>query len=498
MNDIKKQPEPCHGTSHLVGDVKGRSARGGVFIIAGQGLILICRLMGIFILARLLPPHQHGLVAMATAFTGFIYIFKDLGLSMATIQRQDINDAQISCLFWVNILLGLILTVLTATSSLFVAWFFGQSELIAITVVLSAIFVLSGLGAQHMALLRRQMRYGRLVIVESVAVFCGIAGAVFLALIGAEYWALVFQPLIIAIVTTVGAWYAYPWRPAWWIKNTPIRDLITFGGNIVGHDVLNYIFRNLDDILIGRIAGPTSLGYYNRAYQIATLPLKLINTPLSTVTLSGLSLLQNDPKAYRHYYLMSVHYIAFVTMPVIAMLTFLAPQIITLLLGDQWVEAGEFFRILSIGAFYQPVTNSTGWLFISSGRTREMLTWRIRTIFVPVIFFIAGAWVAGAKGVVWGHTLSVIILTIPCIWFAQRGTGIGTWSILKSTGIPMIASLGAAMMSWITYNHLRSLSLSMVIVIPVYLALCCMMARNFSPITNIYEIVNTYIIRKNK
>jgi PST family polysaccharide transporter len=264
----------------------------------------------------------------------------------------------------------------------------------------------------------------------------------------------------------------------------------------MGHDVLNYVFRNLDDILIGRIAGPTLLGFYNRAYQIATLPIKLINTPLSNVSISGLSLLQNDRAAYRHYYLMSVHYIAFTTMPVFAVLIFFAPQIITLLLGDQWLEAGSFFRILAIGAFYQPITNTTGWLFISSGRTREMLSWRARTIVVPVVFYLIGAWFGGAKGVAWGHSLSVVMLTAPCVWYAQRGTGIRTWPVFRVTIRPMVASLSAALISLAAYNHFNSLWLSLIVMVPNYLLLSCLLAWNLSPITNINEIVNMYILRK--
>ena len=114
------------------------------------------------VMARLLIPKDFGLFAMVTTVMGFLRIFQDAGLSMATVQRQEITHAQVSNLFWVNVGVGGVATLLVAASAPAVAWFYREPRLVSITLVLSVTFVLTSSAVQHVALLNRQMRFGAL------------------------------------------------------------------------------------------------------------------------------------------------------------------------------------------------------------------------------------------------------------------------------------------------------------------------------------------------
>src|SRR5919106_3317276 len=146
-------------TDHLKVNLGGRAARGGVVAITSQGLKFIIMLAATSVMARLLTPQDYGLIGMVAFVTGFVSMYKDLGLSAATIQRSEISSEQISTLFWVNLLLSVGLALFTAAIAPLVAWFYGETQLALITAVTAIGFIISGVAVQHEALLRRQMRY---------------------------------------------------------------------------------------------------------------------------------------------------------------------------------------------------------------------------------------------------------------------------------------------------------------------------------------------------
>jgi hypothetical protein len=165
--DAELSVERFFATDHLEGDLAGRSVRGALATFGGQGAIFLLGLVNTAILARLLTLDDYGLVGMVGIVVGFVALFSDAGLSMATIQQKTITHAQVSTLFWLNVALGCVLAVILAAISPGIAWFFGRKELMPIAMAISLTFVLGGLTPQHQALMRRQMRFGTLTIIAS-------------------------------------------------------------------------------------------------------------------------------------------------------------------------------------------------------------------------------------------------------------------------------------------------------------------------------------------
>ncbi len=156
-------------TDHLLGQLKGRTISSGLVTVLSQGVQFVLTMLSTVVLARLLPPADFGLVAMVMAILGYFRIFNDAGLSVATIQRQDITHAQISNLFWINVILSAAAGLLFAASAPAIAWFFREPQLVNITLALAATFLLSGLTVQHMALLNRQMRFTSIAMIQIVS-----------------------------------------------------------------------------------------------------------------------------------------------------------------------------------------------------------------------------------------------------------------------------------------------------------------------------------------
>src|SRR6266849_2270961 len=158
--EIAIDPNDKHlGTDHLLSDLKGRTISGAFITIVAQGAQFLLSLVSIMVLARLLTPKDFGLFAMVTTVIGYLRVFKDAGLSTATVQREGITHAQVSNLCWINVAVSGAITLILAAGAPVIAWFYREPRLVPITLVLSSTFYLGGLTVQHNALLNRQMRF---------------------------------------------------------------------------------------------------------------------------------------------------------------------------------------------------------------------------------------------------------------------------------------------------------------------------------------------------
>ena len=368
-------PDRFLRTDHLAADLAGRSVRGGAVTMTAQALGLVLHLSATVILARLLTPGDYGLVAMVTAVTGFAALFQDAGLSAATVQRAEVTHAQVSTLFWVNVAVSVVLGSVVAALAPAVAWFYGEPRLTAVTAIAGATFLFGGLAVQHAALLRRQMRFAALAGVQLGAQAVGLVVGLAAAWAGAGYWALVALSAASAAANATLVWLACGWRPGRPARADGVGGLLRFGGHLTGFNTANYVASNAANVLIGRWWGAGPLGLYSRAYALLVLPLRQVNGPFAAVMVPALSRLADDPVRRERAYLRSAGAVALATMPPAAGMAVAAPDVIAAALGPDWGGVVPIFRWLTLYAFVQPVCNTFGWLFLASGRTREMSRW---------------------------------------------------------------------------------------------------------------------------
>jgi len=412
--------------------------------MAAQGLKFFLQMGSTVVLARLLTPQDFGLIAMVTAVTGFVMMFKDMGLSMATVQRAEVNHGQISTLFWINVGLSLCVMLVTAALAPTIAWFYGEPRLTWITLALAGAFIFGGLTVQHQALLRRQMQFRALAIVEIVSMSVGIVTAIIAAWYGAGYWALVIMQLAGAIAGAIAVWVVCGWRPGWPRRCSGVREMLAFGGNLTGFSVINYFARNADKILIGKLWGSGQLGLYSKAYGLLMLPINQIRGPLTSVAIPALSHIQGDPKRYTSYYTKLILLLSFISMPLIVFLAICSRSIIHLLLGEQWLGASRIFQILAIAAFIQPVASTRGLVLLSLGQSGRYLKWGILNALVVVTSFAVGIrW--GAIGVASAYAVANYLILFPSLWYCFRLTPISIATFLKAIARPAVASLAIAL-----------------------------------------------------
>jgi PST family polysaccharide transporter len=425
-------PERFFQIDHLKHDLKGRAARGGAVIAGAQIIRQTVSIGSSIILARLLGPENSGLIAMAAVLIGFIESFSDLGLSAATVQRAEINQKQVSTLFWINMAVSLVLALITASLAPAIAWFYNDPRLTLITLALGSAFLFDGLTAQHRALLDRQMRYTSLSILGIVSTIVSNGAGILAALAGFGYWSLVIMKLASEPVQIIGIWYLCPWQPGGPSRTSGVGSMLAFGTNLTGFRLVMYLARNVDNLLIGRFYGPVQLGLYAKAYGLLVLPLRRVNEPFAGVAWPALARLTDDPARYRKAYMRIVSNLCLLTIPLVAFMIGAADWLVLSLLGPEWAAASRIFAWLGISGLVEPFTTTTGWLFVSQGRTREQFHWAIISSVITVASILAGLpWgivgVAAAYGIV-----GLLIRTPLLLWYVGRTGPVTTKDLYRS------------------------------------------------------------------
>jgi PST family polysaccharide transporter len=374
------------------------------------------------ILARLLTPRDFGLVAMVVTVTSFLRVFKDAGLSIATVQRDRITHAQVSNLFWINIVISALCTLIVAASAPVIAWFYHNSRLIGITLLLSTTFLISGSTVQHQALLKRQMRFKALALIEVGSMAVGVLVGVIMALLGYRYWSLVGSSLATEVVALLLTWSVSRWRPQLPTRHSGIGPLVSFGAHRTAGDFILSLARGSDNLLIGKFYGSESVGLYSRASLLLIRPLELFLGPINAVFIPALSRLQSQPERYRYTFLRLYEAIALMGFLFTGLFLALARPLTLVLLGPKWGQSAMIFGGFTVAALCVPLANASAWLFTSQGRGRDMFVAQFINSVAIVLSFIIGL-PFGPVGVAIAFSASHLLVRVPTYYFivGRRG-----------------------------------------------------------------------------
>jgi O-antigen/teichoic acid export membrane protein len=433
-------------------DLKARAIRGGFAKVCSQGLNFALRVLSLMVLARLLDPKDFGLVGMVTAFTGILSLFRDFGLSSATVQRVDVTDDQIATLFWINCLVGAILWLVLAAVAPLVASFYREPRLLWVTIVLAMGFFLNAIGVQHSAMLQRQMRFTALASIDIISLVVSIAVGIGMALHGFKYWSLVAMTISSTLVSSVSLWLTTGWIPGPPRRNVGIHAMMRFGGTITLNSLVVYIAYNLEKVLLGRFWGAETVGIYGRAYQLINIPTENLNSSVGEVAFSVLSRVQKDADRLRSYFLKGYSLVLALTVPITVACALFGNDLIAVLLGPKWKEAVPIFRLLAPTILMFAMMNPFSWLLFSLGWVQRSL--KIALVIAPLAItaYLIGL-PYGPKGVALAYSTAMCIWLVPHIIWCIHGTNISFRDILDVVRRPVLSAGIAAAMAFAVQLH---------------------------------------------
>jgi O-antigen/teichoic acid export membrane protein len=425
------------------------AVRGSLVTGVSQGIKIGLQFLSVVVMARLLLPEDFGLVAAVGPIVAFVALFQNLGLQQAIVQRRTISDAELNRSFWIMAMVGLGCTAIVIGISPLVAWFYGDPRMREIAVVAALPLLIGSMSGVPFSLLNRNLRFGKLALADVLSALFGFLAAAGSAWWGLSYWSLLIGSAASAIVSLAAAWKWCRWmprRPDFGID----REILSFGANLTGFNIVNFFSRNLDNILIGRYSGAIELGYYDRAYKLLLFPIQNIVTPLSRVMIPLLARVQDDKPRFRELYLQVLWALAFVTVPGVAALIVTSGQVVDLLFGPKWAAVAPIFAWLGLAGLIQSTNNTAGWIFICQGRTKTMFRWGIYGSATTIAaFFIGLPW--GVAGVAAAYAISGYVLRLPVLAAIVQRTGpVSAFDFLLAQGLYIASSL----LAWLVFEAL--------------------------------------------
>ena len=428
-------------------DLKERAIRGGFAKVVAQGMNFTLRVGSLMVLARLLDPRDFGLVGMVTAFTGVLNLFRDFGLSAASVQRGHVTEEQISTLFWINILVGVMLAIILAAMAPLVVAFYHEPHLFWVTIVLATAFVFNAAGVQHGALLQRQMRFTTLARIDVITLVISTLIGIGMAMAGFRYWALVAAALTPPLTSTFFLWLASGWVPGRPRFGVELHSLMRFGGTVTLISVVMYIAYNLEKVLLGRFWGADAVGIYGRSYQAINIPTDSLNSAVGEVAFATLSRVRNDPDRFRSYFLKGYSLVLALTIPITIAVALFARDLIFVLLGPKWKDAADIFRLLAPTILVFALINPIGWLMFALGLVARSL--KASLVFAPVVIAAYAMGLPyGPKGVAFAYSAIMMLWAIPLVAWGVHGTMVSLRDIALAASRPLISGIVAAVLAF--------------------------------------------------
>lgn len=444
---MSRPGEPLHEPIPLEAIQSGTARHFTVSAAAKAGTQML-RLGTMLVLARLLAPADFGVLAMVMSAIGIAELFRDLGLSQATVRAETVTHGQINTLFWINALLGTLLAGLCLLLAQWLPALLADPRVGGVAAAMGSTFLLNALASQHMALLRRRLRFTTIAGINMSAAIAGSITALALAAVGAAYWALVASAIVTSAANAIGAWMRSGWRPTAPAFDVAARPMISFGGYLVAFGFLTFLAQNAHIALIGRLYGASAAGLYARASTLLSQPLSYAIDPLRLILPAGLSRLQGSPGDYADHYLRALAPLLLFAAPASVWLAVTSKDVIHVLLGAQWHSAHLVLTLLALGTIPQVICSSSGWLYLSRGDARGMMRWGAAGWTVVLLAMLCGlTW--GINGVAAMYSLSMFLIVVPCMHFACRHTQITLSAIWSLAWRPAAAALlsGAALVA---------------------------------------------------
>lgn len=425
-----------------------RSAANGVlFTMGAQVTKIILQFASVAVLARLLTPHDYGLIALVLVVVGAGEVFRDFGLTAATVQAPTVTSAQRSQLFWLNTLIGVILATVVFALSWPIAWLMGQEELRAMIQVLSLLFVFNGLMTQHRAQLQRLLRFKAIAGIDIIAAVAGLAAAVVAAMTGAGYWALVLQQLTIAVIGMVLAFLLGRWHPSRPTRRNDIREFINFGWNIVATNMVVYAANQVDTLIVNAKFGTGSLGLYNRAYQLVMTPLNQVRGPLNGVAQPVFARVQADPARFNRYVTAGQLALGYAIGVPLALVIALAEPLVRVMLGSEWLSATPLLQCFAVAAFLSNLSMIGYWVYMARGLVSQLFRYTLLSLTIKVTCILVGAQF-GLVGVAVGFAVAPALAWPISLWWLSRITPIPTRSLYAGAFRVALMGLIAGGAAW--------------------------------------------------
>jgi O-antigen/teichoic acid export membrane protein len=307
------------------------------------------------ILARILGPEEFGLIGMISVFIAIGNALVDSGLSTSIIRTKDADNSDYSTVFYLNIALSILVYVALFFLAPYVSQFYNQGILTLIIRIYCLSFIISALSSVQLVILNKEMQFRKMLLLNIPGTLIGIVIGIVMGYYGYGVWSIVWMYLGTQLIQSILLWVFSSWKPSFNFSKEKMKFHYGFGYKLMLSGLIDTVFKNIYNVLIGRYYPVQSLGYYERARAFNDYPVTAITGIISRVSYPLLAQLQNQKEQISRAYKQLLQLSFFILAPLMLGTAAIAKPLFLLVLGEQWLEAVPFFQILCLSGMFFPV-----------------------------------------------------------------------------------------------------------------------------------------------
>lgn len=417
-------------------------------VILRQGIQFVT----LALLARMLSPSDFGLIAMLSLITGTATVLVDGGLSAALIQRRQITPTDESTIFYFNLAVGSLLTLLVIVSAPWIAAFYHTPELVTPARIMAFSCLFGALAPVHTALLTRKLDFATQAKAGTFAAITSGLTVIFLAKQGMGITALALHSVLMAGLMSAALWGLHPWRPRTGFSRGSLSNLTRFGAYHMGAGLLDMIYNRLHTPLLGRLFGARELGLYAHADTTRQLPGNFLGSMIARVALPMFSASSDDPIALRRGLQISIRAMMLVNAPVMLGMSVLASLLLPSLFGLHWQAAAPLLSILCLAGILHPLHVLNVQILLSQGHARLVFRLEIAKKLTGLVLLLGGLYF-GLHGVAWSQVALSMIALCMNTWYTHRLLDYGLARQLREA-LPCIGAAVAASGLVLLWRHI--------------------------------------------
>jgi len=454
--------------------IKYSTARGIIWSFIERFSVQGIQFIFQIILARLLSPSDYGIIAMLAIFMAISQSLIDAGFTNALIRKNDRSDLDISTVFYFNIFISIIIYIILFLSAPAISVFYNSPLLISIIRVYAIVLLINALGAIQKTINTINLDFKSLAKASLVAALISGLIGIYFAVQGFGAWALVYSAIGNSLITTLIMWINSPWRPQLVFSMVSLRQMFAFGSKLMLAGLLNTIYTNLQQMVIGKKFSKQDLGYYARADQFAQFPSSNITGIFQRVTYPVLCKLSDNNQTLLSAYRRFIRFSAYVIFPLMLGLGAVAKPLISILLGDKWLFSGTILQILCLSYMWYPVHAIN--LNVLQVKGRSDLFFRVeiikKVVGISILFITMQiSVIAMAIGAICSSLTALFINT----YYTKKLLSYGLIKQLKDLydiiAISFISCIPAFIISLKFHNNIIALVVSIMLAIVIYIAL---------------------------
>ena len=360
------------------------------------------------VLARMLEPQIYGTVALITVFTTILQVFVDSGLGNALIQKKDADQKDFSTVFYCNIAFCLVLYVLMYISAPVIADFYGDADLIPLIRVLSITIVISGIKNVQQAYVSRNLLFKKFFFSTLSGTLVAAVVGIYMAYTGFVVWALVAQQITNVDIDTLILWVSVKWRPSFQFSFSRLKGLFNYGSRLLFSALLDTVYKNLNQLIIGKLYSSSDLAFYNRGKQFPDVFINNVNSSIDSVILPVMSKAQDDTESIKNMLRRSIKVSIYIIAPFMIGLAVVAPAFVKLILTETWLPCVPFLRVFCITGMFYPIHTANLNALKALGRSDIFLKLEIQKKVIDLTVLLIVMWF-GVEAILYSQLLLSII-----------------------------------------------------------------------------------------